>query len=155
MDRGDLGVSDPGVALAAVGSLARGDAGPLSDYDLVLVHQARSIARAELGALAEKLWYPLWDSGAARPLGAHRRPVPRGRGRRPVGGGRPARPRHVAGDAEVVSAARSTVAHDWRGNARRRLPQILEVVRSGTPGWATSLTSSSPTSRRPAAGCAT
>jgi len=31
-----------GVALACVGSLARGDAGPLSDFDLVLLHDGLS-----------------------------------------------------------------------------------------------------------------
>ncbi len=34
----------------------------------------------------------------------------------------------LAGDAELVAAARSTVAHDWRGNARKRLPQLVEAV---------------------------
>ena len=28
----------------------------------------------------------------------------------------------LAGDEQLVAAARSTVAHDWRGNARKRLP---------------------------------
>jgi len=32
-----------GVALASVGSLARGDSGPLSDFDLVLLHDGRSL----------------------------------------------------------------------------------------------------------------
>ena len=35
---------------------------------------------------------------------------------------------HVAGDADVVGAARSTVAHDWRANARTRLPEMQESV---------------------------
>ena len=53
----------PGVALAAVGSLARRDAGPLSDFDLVLVHQSRALGAADLTALADRLWYPIWDQG--------------------------------------------------------------------------------------------
>ena len=32
----------------------------------------------------------------------------------------------MAGDAEVVAAARSTVAHDWRANARTRLPRAVD-----------------------------
>ena len=52
----------PGVALAATGSLARGDGGPLSDLDLVLLHEGR-VPEGELSALADRLWYPLWDSG--------------------------------------------------------------------------------------------
>ena len=35
---------------------------------------------------------------------------------------------HVAGDADVVNAARSTVAHDWRANARTRLGEMQESV---------------------------
>jgi [protein-PII] uridylyltransferase len=35
---------------------------------------------------------------------------------------------HVAGDADVVNAARSTVAHDWRANVRTRLPELRDSV---------------------------
>ena len=34
----------------------------------------------------------------------------------------------MAGDADVVNAARSTVAHDWRANARTRLGEMQESV---------------------------
>ena len=37
---------------------------------------------------------------------------------------------HLGGDAEIVSAVRSTVAHDWRANARRRLPQLVDAVQA-------------------------
>ena len=52
-----------GVALAAVGSLARGDSGPLSDLDLVLLHHPRALSGPEVPALADRVWYPTWDSG--------------------------------------------------------------------------------------------
>ena len=55
----------PGIALAAVGSLGRGWSGPLSDLDLVLVHDGRSIRADDLTAMADRLWYPIWDSGLA------------------------------------------------------------------------------------------
>ena len=48
-----------GVALASVGSLARGDAGPLSDFDLVLLHDGRSMSGKDVMALAERIWYPI------------------------------------------------------------------------------------------------
>ena len=51
---------DSGVALAAVGSLARRELGPRSDIDLVLLHDGKD--RSRIDALAEALWYPLWDS---------------------------------------------------------------------------------------------
>src|SRR4051812_29033757 len=43
-----------GVARAAVASLAGGDGGPLSDYDLVLVHHPRGLSGKEVGAFADK-----------------------------------------------------------------------------------------------------
>ncbi len=52
-----------GIALAAVGSLARGDAGPLSDVDLVLLHYGRSLSGDDLRGLADRVWYPVWDAG--------------------------------------------------------------------------------------------
>src|SRR5512143_274573 len=49
-------VATEGVALAVVGSVARGDAGPASDLDLVLLHDGRSWPAERVGELAEKLW---------------------------------------------------------------------------------------------------
>ncbi|HET7399263.1 MAG TPA: [protein-PII] uridylyltransferase [Intrasporangium sp.] len=118
-----------GVALAAVGSLARGDSGPLSDYDLVLVHHPRGLTGKEVGAFADRLWYPIWDAGVR--LDHSVRTVSECRAvasedlTAAVG---LLDLTHVAGDADVVNAARSTVAHDWRANARTRLGEIQESV---------------------------
>src|SRR6478752_33571 len=57
------GAQIEGIALAAVGSIGRADAGPLSDYDLVLLHSERSLPAKELTALADRIWYPIWDAG--------------------------------------------------------------------------------------------
>ncbi len=57
------GVAPEGLALAAVGSLGRGDMGPASDLDLVLVHDGRTHSPDEVAHVAERLWYPLWDAG--------------------------------------------------------------------------------------------
>src|SRR4051794_2663268 len=118
-----------GVALAAVGSLARGDGGPLSDYDLVLVHHPRGLSGKEVGAFADKLWYPVWDAGvrldhSVRTV-ADCRAVASDDLSAAVG---LLDLTHVAGDADVVNAARSTVAHDWRANARTRLGEMQESV---------------------------
>ena len=118
-----------GVALAAVGSLARRDGGPLSDYDLVLLHQTRALGAADLTALADRLWYPIWDAGVK--LDHSVRTV--NQCRTVAGADLSAAVglldiAYVAGDEEVVNAARSTVAHDWRGNARTRLPQLQESI---------------------------
>jgi [protein-PII] uridylyltransferase len=118
-----------GVALAAVGSLARGDSGPLSDYDLVLVHHPRGLSGKEVGAFADKLWYPIWDAGvrldhSVRTV-ADCRAVASDDLSAAVG---LLDLTHVAGDADVVNAARSTVAHDWRANARTRLGEMQDSV---------------------------
>lgn len=118
-----------GVALAAVGSLGRGDAGPLSDYDLVLLHSERSLPAKELTALADRIWYPIWDAGVR--LDHSVRTVTQCRQVAAADliaavGLLDLAP--LAGDTELVAAARSTVAHDWRGNARKRLPQLVEAL---------------------------
>ncbi len=118
-----------GVALAAVGSLGRADAGPLSDYDLVLVHSERSLPTKELTALADRIWYPIWDAGVRLDHSVRTvtqcRQVAAADLTAAVG---LLDLTSLAGDSELVVAARATVAHDWRGNARRRLPQLVEAV---------------------------
>ena len=56
-------VPDSGIGFAAVGSLARGQLGPSSDLDLVIIYEPRTLSDQQLNELANKLWYPLWDSG--------------------------------------------------------------------------------------------
>lgn len=53
----------PASGFAAVGSLARGQLGPSSDLDLVIIYEPRTLNDQQLNELANKLWYPLWDSG--------------------------------------------------------------------------------------------
>ncbi len=123
------GRATDGLALAAVGSIARGDAGPLSDYDLVLLHDGRAVGQGELDALAARLWYPVWDAGVK--LDHSVRSVNQCRSiasadlSAAVG---LLDLTTVAGDAEVVAAARSVLAHDWRSSARKRLPVLLEQL---------------------------
>jgi [protein-PII] uridylyltransferase len=118
-----------GVALATVGSLARGDSGPLSDFDLVLLHDGRSMSAKDVKALADRIWYPIWDGGAKLDHSV-----------RTVGECRSVAAKDLsaavglldlevlAGDEQVVAAARSTLGHDWRANARRRLPELVESL---------------------------
>jgi len=123
-------VDPQGIALAAVGSLGRGELGPLSDLDLVLVHDGRTHKPDELREVAERLWYPLWDSGvgidhAVRSLTQTRqiasKDLPAAVGWLDV--------RPVAGDAVVVHRAASAILTDWRSASRRRLPELLSGVR--------------------------
>ena len=50
---------EAGVALVAVGGYGRRLLSPYSDLDVVLVHRGRR----DVKAVAERVWYPIWDAG--------------------------------------------------------------------------------------------
>ncbi len=52
-------VGDQRVAVLAMGSYARRELAPGSDLDILLVHDRRP----DVAAVADALWYPLWDAG--------------------------------------------------------------------------------------------
>lgn len=120
-----------GIALAAVGSLGRGDAGPLSDYDLILVHDGRTVGAGDVAEIANSIWYPLWDNGirldhSVRTLGECRTvasgDLSAALGMLDID--------WVAGDPVLVAGVRQGIAHDWRANARKRLPELVESMRA-------------------------
>jgi len=49
-------------AVVALGSYGRRELCPGSDVDVMLLHGAKARGRTAVGALAERLWYPLWDA---------------------------------------------------------------------------------------------
>ena len=113
--------AEPGVALVAVGGYGRKELLPGSDLDVLLLHDGREgIAR-----IADRIWYPVWDSGAH--LDHAVRTVPQAR--------RVARSdlkvalgllhaRHVAGDPDLTTRLREGALEDWRANARTRLAEL-------------------------------
>jgi [protein-PII] uridylyltransferase len=125
----ETGAAAPdGVALAVVGSVARGDVGPASDLDLVLLHDGRTPTE-RLSRLAERLWYPLWDAGL-RVDHAVRTPT---QCREVAAADLSAAIglldlRPLSGDAALVVRARATLLADWRGGIKRRLPQLFEQL---------------------------
>ncbi|MDQ0987339.1 [protein-PII] uridylyltransferase [Streptomyces sp. V2I9] len=118
-----------GAALVAVGGYGRGELSPRSDLDLLLLHDGHA-DRAALAALADAVWYPVWDLGLALD---HSVRTP-GEARRTAGedlkvqlGLLDARP--VAGDLGLVASLRTAILADWRNQAPKRLPALLELGR--------------------------
>jgi [protein-PII] uridylyltransferase len=116
--------AEPGVALVAVGGYGRKELLPGSDLDVLMLHDGRD----GIAKIADRIWYPVWDSGAH--LDHAVRTVPQAR--------RVARSdlkvalgllyaRHVAGDPDLTTRLREGALEDWRGNARARLAELKEL----------------------------
>ncbi|XEC32962.1 [protein-PII] uridylyltransferase [Streptomyces fradiae] len=119
----------PGTALVAVGGYGRGELSPRSDLDLLLLHDGGADART-IAALADRLWYPVWDLGLAldhsvRTTAEARRTA--GEDLKVQLGLLDARP--VAGDTALAAALRTAVLADWRNQATRRLPELHALCR--------------------------
>ncbi len=125
----DLDLPAVGAALVAVGGYGRSELSPCSDLDLVLLVRDGYADRA-LAALAEALWYPLWDDHvridhAVRTESELRTAA--GDDLRVALGALDLRT--VAGDNALSLGARSTLLTDWRRTAKRRLPELVDVTR--------------------------
>ncbi|WP_055557933.1 [protein-PII] uridylyltransferase [Streptomyces sp. NBRC 110028] len=116
-----------GVALVAVGGYGRGELSPRSDLDVVLLHDGSADPSA-LAALADHVWYPVWDMGLAldhsvrtpdeaRKTAADDLKVQLGL----------LDARHLAGDETLTAGLRTTVLADWRAQAPARLPELREL----------------------------
>ncbi|MFC8414582.1 [protein-PII] uridylyltransferase [Streptomyces coelicoflavus] len=115
-----------GVALVAVGGYGRGELSPRSDLDLLLLHDGRD--DQAVAALADRLWYPVWDLGLdldhsvrtpqqARKTAAEDVKVQLGL----------LDARHLAGDLGLTASLRTAVLADWRNQAPRRLPELRDL----------------------------
>ncbi|KOU48411.1 protein-PII uridylyltransferase [Streptomyces sp. MMG1522] len=118
-----------GAALVAVGGYGRGELSPRSDLDLLLLHDGKADPAA-LAALADAVWYPVWDLGIALDHSV-RTPA---EARKTAGedlkvqlGLLDARP--VAGDLGLVASLRTAILADWRNQAAGRLPALIALGR--------------------------
>lgn len=118
---GAAGGPDVGVAMVAVGGYGRAELAPYSDLDVVLVHDED----VDLGELAEKVWYPVWDSGAKLDHSVRSLPemIAAAEADHRVASGL-LDIRHVAGDSGLTLRLRATMLAHWRRGARARLPEI-------------------------------
>ena len=109
------------MALVAVGGYGRKELLPRSDLDVLLLHSGRD----DIAGIADRIWYPVWDSGAE--LDHAVRTVPQAR--------RVARAdlkvalgllsaRHVAGDPDLTERLRAGALEDWRSAAPARLAEL-------------------------------
>ncbi|MEU5403109.1 [protein-PII] uridylyltransferase [Streptomyces sp. NPDC005963] len=116
-------------ALVATGGYGRGELSPRSDLDLLLLHDGSADPGA-LAALADRLWYPVWDLGLALDHSV----------RTPGQALKTATEdlkvqlglldaRAVAGDVGLVATLRTSVLADWRNRAPSRLPDLHELSR--------------------------
>ncbi len=115
----------PGVALATVGGLGRRECAPRGDVDLVLLHTGVR----DIGVLADKLWYPIWDARIG--LDHSVRTVPEALavaqedakvalGLLDV--------RHLAGDPALTASLRAAALDQWRRGASAGLPLLHEAT---------------------------
>jgi [protein-PII] uridylyltransferase len=115
-----------GVSLIAVGGYGRGELSPRSDLDLLLLHDG-SDTKA-VAALADRLWYPVWDLGLALDHSV-RTPA---EARKTAGEDLKVQlglldARHLAGDLGLTAGLRTAVLADWRNQAPKRLPELQEL----------------------------
>ncbi|WP_412126610.1 [protein-PII] uridylyltransferase [Streptomyces xinghaiensis] len=113
-----------GAALVAVGGYGRGELSPRSDLDLLLLHEDTADPKT-VAALADGIWYPVWDLGLALDHSVRTTAQARSTAREDLKvqlGLLDAR--HIAGDPSLTTALRTAVLADWRNQAPKRLPEL-------------------------------
>ena len=121
------GADGSGLALVAVGGYRRGDLAPASDLDLLLLHGPKVDPRA----VAEKIWYPIWDEGLklghsvrtiADALDLASNDLDTATSLLTM--------RHLAGDQSLTDELTVSAAAQWRKKAKRSLTQLRASVSS-------------------------
>lgn len=113
------------VALVALGGLGRLEMAPFADLDLVLVHRGLR----DIGGIAEKIWYPIWDAGITldhsvrtldEALAVAAEDTKAGLGLLDA--------RHLTGSADLTAQLRDLTLAQWRQKARHHLPMLRELT---------------------------
>ena len=115
-----------GLALLAVGGYGRATLAPGSDLDLLLVHEGKRSVKA----IADALWYPIWDAGM--PLD-HSVRTPREIRSTMDSDIKVALglldARLVAGDRKLADAVLTRVAEQWKTRTAKWVPVLDRVTR--------------------------
>jgi [protein-PII] uridylyltransferase len=115
-----------GASLAAVGGYGRAELSLQSDIDVVLLHDGRS----DIGALADRIWYPIWDEGLK--LGHSVRTT---REALTLAGDdldtatSLLQVRHVAGDEDLTDTLAARAMDQWQKRSTRWLQELSRRVR--------------------------
>jgi len=118
---------EPGVVLLAVGAYGRRELCPESDLDLVLIHDGRR--GRDLRALADPIWYPIWDAGfkldhsvrtpnQARTIADDDIKAALGL----------LDARVIAGDEAIGDKLVDRIATEWSDRVKKRLPALDQLV---------------------------
>jgi len=114
-----------GLALVAVGGYGRAELCPGSDIDLLLLHGGRH----DIGELAERIWYPIWDEGlklghsvrtAKEALSLAADDLDTATSLLSV--------RHVAGDESLTASLATSALDQWHKRAKRWLGALSRNV---------------------------
>ena len=139
------GAPASGAALAAIGSLGRRDLGPGSDLDLVLLLDPEQVPERSAQELASSLWYPIWDSGTSLDHAVRSPSECESVAREDLRAAISLLDlRLVAGDGELVEETSRRVRAQWRREARRRAPELVELALDRTHRYGSLAHSSEP-----------
>lgn len=115
-----------GWSLMATGGYARGVLAPGSDIDVVLLHPQR-VSDDAVREVAERLWYPLWDSGLKVSPAAHTQKTLLALASDDLDTATSILGvRCLAGDAELVASLQTSALEQWRRKPYVWLERLLE-----------------------------
>ena len=114
-----------GVALVATGGYGRGELAPSSDIDVLLVHSGRG----DIAAVAEAIWYPVWDAGVKLGHAVRTREEAIALAEEDLDTATSLLTvRHLAGDSSLTESLAGTARQRWEKRAKRRLVQLASSV---------------------------
>lgn len=124
----EIGITeDSGFALVGVGGLGRRELLPYSDLDLVLLHDGKPAD--VLAPVADKLWYPLWDTNirldhsvrtVSEALGTANSDLMAALGMLEA--------RHIAGEERLSTELIEGARRQWRTGIRSRMDELVEMT---------------------------
>lgn len=124
----EIGITDgSGFAIVGIGGLGRRELLPYSDLDLMRVHDGKPAE--ELGRVADRLWYPLWDANirldhsvrtVSEALGTANSDMTAALGMLEA--------RHIAGEERLSAELIDGVRRQWRSGIRTRMDELVDMT---------------------------